>query len=1676
MSRIIPKLNLNKTPQLVENNSLIMAKNIRLLEDGTIGPDTSLEEIETKIGDSEEHIIHHDEITKTITDYKYTILDCDNTIDYYNDPTSMDDVDLDDVSFDFKDYCPIDSDKHFDLDSNTDKYVEESYLNNCVIYCYNLNNEELYWSREKFTYNPNENELINNNGYRLYLAIYEDYFDEKIEPPVGSVNIYYYVVLPKLLLGETIIINKFSFIVVNPVYPTNETETIVVSPAYDETVIHYNTLKYIGQIVGLNNKIYFFKEKLTIKFSQQARDSIRKKYPNECFVGETPLEGQIVTFDVNDDNDVTRRGEPFEDRDVAEDITISFNDRVKIYEFDEITKVFKIVKCAWHYSGGKINGCVTVNGTGEPILTICEYDVPNDVLVPIKHINLARCKNTDDETQYTQTPNIPISNLFLQDLYYKNIPAGVYQFFIRYKIHDEFYTNWFPCSQELFAGSKKGTNTLQGSLNYIDLHEDSNYSFVFRIEHLYENYCNKFEEYQLGFIISTEGGVFARSWKHFKMNLNASNIIYFDYNKEDVKEINIDDLLKTNFDIFNVGNIVPFKNKLYISNYKETDFNEDLNSYAKQIEVKLKLQDVSFDDSSAYFNDIPLHESDIIEGILTVYDSFGATQIKDTFGELMYCDIRDSQSSINKPRIERRYYDYNPTYGQVYGPTYSSPQEEFYPRLNRVYINYNNTNYYIKGSSNVDVNEQIDLSNTDNIINSIINEIRNNVLGIDKITSNYKININNAIIDISNINIEYTVYEIVYDSSLTDTDPYDNVEQTLGGWYIYPTTYTLKRDISLKDGIITNNISTRVRRKYNTLLPFTKYDFYVHYVKQNGVVSNGYFICTKEITRYCKGYTKSNRVSEPYKTLTDISNLDDISIYNPTDEDYARYYDSDLGDYVWYYMEEEDISEKNIIYPSFDNIICPPGYVSCFITISKYGNNIAQGFNHVTDTKQEKHILDCLELDCLLYNVLNNITVYDNKGTILTKDAIYYSSSTTNPVEHLGCSGRVEFNETITESTKFWISFGFADKPYTKNLIKITPFIKLNKNNSVSYDDYENLNIPGYACDIKKLNRDFCDALTVDNQVNNTGYYVSGTDVYTRHKNEQDELTLIEVDDRVDYHLSNEFFILSNFNLNFVSLTEDLNPVIRRFDIETVLGNEGGEIISSEKQYITLVNSLICSFILELKSIYRDYTRKIYSVYNKNNITEFNNTIRCSNIDVDEVYRYIHRFEATDYYNVPTQRGIIVNLISISNSVYVHCEHSLFKFTDNKTLNAESEEVTLQENDIFNSGITEVFDAQYGYAGLKKREHSLITFNAYVFYDEVAKTIYAFGGEQQIGSISQSIKKLIDGINIIDVRFLGDELHNRFFVNLITKHGNVCLSFNFNAKSFISIHDINFDFGFHTRRNTYLIHKHVYNGFDMGWSIYRIADVVRTLITRTDHPIPDTEENSQYYKNNYIAYQSCYKQSLIHIPDCDNYITFDEINSANACVDVICNTEYEVVKTLNYISWICSEVQQYGRSENNVSEEIINRHYPAHKIRIYSDSTETSLFALLDSNGNPKIANENRNIDSYGNIRPNSRNWQYPQYNCGIWSMNYFRDIKNCAGTNPNCPDIFDYTDAENDLNGDIGDSETTNLTPYITREYLTQENSLLYGKYFVVRFIFNNRNFKLENLILRMSNYGKTK
>ena len=119
-----------------------------------------------------------------------------------------------------------------------------------------------------------------------------------------------------------------------------------------------------------------------------------------------------------------------------------------------------------------------------------------------------------------------------------------------------------------------------------------------------------------------------------------------------------------------------------------------------------------------------------------------------------------------------------------------------------------------------------------------------------------------------------------------------------------------------------------------------------------------------------------------------------------------------------------------------------------------------------------------------------------------------------------------------------------------------------------------------------------------------------------------------------------------------------------------------------------------------------------------------------------------------------------------------------------------------------------------------------------------------------------------------------------------------------------------------------------------------------------------------------------------------------------------------------------------------MAEEILDNRYSGTQLKIYSDQCSTGIIKLTDDGGNPKVQNDLSISD------PNS--YQYPRYNCGIWSLNYFRDVRNVN-------DIFNYGSHN-----------------------VTQDKSLIYGKYFVLRMIFRNKNFKFENVNFNAQNYDK--
>ena len=1364
-----------------------------------------------------------------------------------------------------------------------------------------------------------------------------------------------------------------------------------------------------------------------------------------------------------------------------------------IYEYDELTGFTTKVNSAWTYSGGKITGCVTSNNTNESILTVCEYfDDEEDnktKSIPIKHINLNRCSILDDESIYTQHPNIPITNLKLEGYYTNTIPAGVYQFFIRYKIRKGFYTNWFVCSQELFTAVQKYTTTIQGSIKYADIKVDSNKSFIFYVEHLFGAYLNAYEGFELGFTLSHDGATVARKWRFFGSNDNITKI-HFDYKESEVEEVNIDDFYSTNYELFNIKNLVFYKNKLYISNYKETDFNNEdtsFQNFADNIDIKLNIQEVPQTeyDSTLYLGDYPLRDTDI-NGV-TYYDAYFEDNEWKELNEIIFNEEYNNISLINLgiQNIVNISNERTVITNTPYDPV--GYEDEHIPGyLYRYVLQYiaivytDNTKDVVYGDINyeniIDYPENpISWSSFDfptDIKTYILNLIKNDET-IQQDTFYIKSNLyfksgsNHGPKEIKTI--EYSIgYRYIGESQYTliSTTPNSSGQgsevQYNYTWNIV-FNYSKQSERSNINIQLTSPIDTRQvvgkNVEYNSLLPFTTYDFYCHFVKQNGVITNGYKIGSKTIKRYA--YYEEIETMTGAMTAPNLPSVNDVLLSDslPNDSNglvymtqYTTWEPDPTIHQVFKKYKLNKLSDDTIIYPTFKpntDINLPDGYVGYFITVYKHNNKVSQGFD--LEVGQEIAKLDCLECDTMLYNVNENITIYNSFGELVTDSASYADSGDTrNNLRDFGSTGYIFFDVTNIDSnllptrknTLWIVGNNTEDEKDVKNLLKITPFIKgLN-----SIKSYKDIYSPGYINAVSKLDKKLANTTS-------TNYYVSGSDIYDKDWNSQNNV--LELEENTDRVLGNPnspsvYLVHSNYNLTYVSLTEDINPQIRRYEVakKTYNRTESNEtyteeVETSKKQVIKAVNSLTASYILTLEKTFRDYRVPYYSVVEKDKATIFNNTVRASDVNVDEVYRNIYQFKPTDYYNVPTNRGIIINMFSIVNKIYVHTEHGLFVFTDNNMLKVgdnlytSNDKISLNETEPFNIGVQEIFDSEYGYGGIQDKRHSLVTFNSYIFYDKIADVIYAYSGDTNLIPISDSIYKILKWFKPTDIFFANDNTNNRFFINLVRVvnniRENICISYSFISKSFVSIHDLDYDESFNSRINTYFIKNYF--------------GLLRELNQEENEETEEEEQEEVYYDkvfvidknlNNFNNYNELKKISKLTLADCDNIHNQTNDYNVGNVIDIILNVQYEKVKVLNWINWICSEIEDYyTNGDINLAEET-RKKYSGFQIRLYSDETYTPLLPLTNSENEPLIANNSplmQGINRYSNEA-----FTYPRYNCGVWSMNYFRDVMNINNSFP--------IDSDN--------------------------KSLLYGKYFVVRFLFKDKNFKFENIKFNMNDYEK--
>lgn len=1241
-----------------------------------------------------------------------------------------------------------------------------------------------------------------------------------------------------------------------------------------------------------------------------------------------------------------------------------------IFNYDEKEDLFSVCECNWNYSNGVIDGCVINNLLGEKIINIGETN--GDKLVPLKCINIDKATENDDETIYTQTPNIPLTNLNFVSYFNYTIPNGVYQFFIRYKIRDNFYTDWFPASKELFAGNNTNINTSFGTVSYLNNHKDSDNSFVFGVKHLIEKYINNYKSFQIGFICSHDDAIVARAWKHFEINTSTIN---FDYESKDAYEIEVIDLIKTSYQIYDVGNITSFKNKLYISNYKETNFNEtNLQEYANKIGITCKtynaqptyagcdvlnatvqgkkvISGLIIDEEDVYLND----ENGIIHHLLTDYKSGYKYSIKDVIENTIWHQDDNYITQYND--THSKYYGFTGhcisqtlnAAKEVYKGNHTSISKDkftFGDDIKRILININNSTY------------SINLNNTVDDLIRIIYRISR------YLSSEYQIIGTNG--EINN----YVEISIVRDCSyISDTVVNDEYSQ-----YIYIWFYGDKNeyeDINL-DKIL----------HYTTLIPYQKYKFYVHYVKQNGEITNGY---------YCNG-ENAGVIEANYSRKADCA-----------------------------------------IYPSFSNIEIPEGYVACFFSIVHFENKVATVYN--IDNSGDVTESSCMDINVGLYSGISKLTIQQivDGTSIETTDAKYYYSSDSSDSLYFGADGIIvnSKNDKLKENNLAYAVNNYSiSESEDVQLIKCTQYItnSLLKNNT--YEDCKNMNLLGYICKVYPLSRS-----------RTKKYYTDGSSVYIKQNVDNTEtsslkFSLLELKNHIlDTSNPNErvtalnltttepVYIYSNYNLNYLQLSEEPKSVYKTYYNNSSNDNTNND---SYNMVLRLFSSLTMSSVYELPSMYHSYTRKTYSVFNETTITKFDNTVRSSQLESDESDINIFKFDANDYYNIPTNRGIIVNLVAIGDAILVHTQDSMFKFSGSNTLQSSDGEIQTVESTPFDTGVSEIFGSDFGFAGLQNKTDHIITENGYIFFDRDSRIVYLYSGQGQIVKISDSIEKLFRYKDIKNIYFANDYYNNRFFMCIIfyeinTNYNNsvektypVTLSFSTlqDVKSFVSLHDFYYFYAFNTKTKCYFLSHDNSNIYSIDKGLYGIYGDLSII-------------DDKVYPNNKFNYYMSYSEE--DKPSLNNHQI--KLSSYDSIVDVIDNNNYENVKTLNSINW-CSRIikSEYEDVDKNDYDSIkmaedINTFEPCKGIRVYTDTCMTPITDCT------KVSN-NYNISS-------SSSYMYPRYNQGVWTHNYFRNIQN-ANNN--------------------------------TNRYISDENSLIEGKYFVVRFFFD-KEFKLETLSLNYRN-----
>lgn len=537
---------------------------------------------------------------------------------------------------------------------------------------------------------------------------------------------------------------------------------------------------------------------------------------------------------------------------------IPCNDEIIIFASGQATSAIaryneKENKCKIIYNGGllnninKIKGTFTYNVNNDLIIAISLYNTNTDE--PLRVFNLGKFNDTNiDNNQFKDEISSIIPEVKLPSIeshYY--VKGSCYKgwtyLYIRFKINKTDYTQWYNFGYPIFVDDiyrqqifrycfyqyRVGRNAAELDLYNVDDVDDhsavpmdgfgtgcydgfSNNSEIsnttFAINLNFNNF-NNFDQYQLGFVCASK----AYTKAFITNDINISNTNYI-FNPKYLSEGSITEFITAYYNYYNVKNIINYKNRLYISNYKEQTLNKKIDqSIIDSVSISLKVNTTNF--AFSFTNK---------DTVSTLKQIVTLTEKRK--------DVRSGQEQLKTPK-------------------------QYFLDINSIS---DITNQSIPFNKILNVDNSIDL------IVKITKEgnTTEKVIDINSITIKKDPSDSSTLPGYCKIKIGEEIYDSIEYCFKTDVDSNGNYTN----FKIFDATNYI---ISFQKKCIDTISSFNDRLKESTLIPGEVYSFYIHYIDKYGHATNGYRINNKTYltTNTGGGYFIPIKIYLPVTNLTE---------------------------------------------------------------------------------------------------------------------------------------------------------------------------------------------------------------------------------------------------------------------------------------------------------------------------------------------------------------------------------------------------------------------------------------------------------------------------------------------------------------------------------------------------------------------------------------------------------------------------------------------------------------------------------------------------------------------------------------------------------------------------------------------------------------------------------------